>query len=83
MALRLWFHQPPRTPSRDRHDNHDGDGDKRHGKERKTKQKITKNNRGSTQVNQQNHMVANKFDPRMDPVVVQVRNLGFPEPCHD
>ena len=25
-----------------------------------------------SQVNQQNHMVANKFDPRMDPVVVQV-----------
>ena len=24
------------------------------------------------QVNQQKHMVANKFDPRMDPVVVQV-----------
>ena len=27
------------------------------------------------QVNQQNHMVANKFDPRMDPVVVQVIHI--------
>ena len=27
----------------------------------------------ATQVNQQNRMVANKFDPRMDPVVVQVQ----------
>ena len=31
-----------------------------------------KKNINILQVNQQNHMVANKFDPRMDPVVVQV-----------
>ena len=34
-----------------------------------------KNNTDTLKVNQQNHMVANKFDPRMDPVVVQVIHI--------
>ena len=36
------------------------------------KEANTKKEEELRQVNQQKHMVANKFDPRMDPVVVQV-----------
>ena len=36
---------------------------------------IVQTSKWQSQVNQQNHMVANKFDPRMDPVVVQVIHI--------
>ena len=63
MALCLWLHQPTRALGQDGHDTNDGDGNH---------VIRIKKNINILQVNQQNHMVANKFDPRMDPVVVQV-----------
>ena len=48
----------------------------KNGKQNNNNNKIRNKKNGATiQVNQQNHMVANKFDPRMDPVVVQVQTV--------